>query len=183
MSEDIHSDNDSDNDNKDFDDYRDSELVGKLEKSSKRATLDDEKTEYPDDDDDDDDDDYDIIETNDYTEEEFEIIHTNHKDKITDNTLNIYKKEYIIPVDERTTSNKINLFEYSRLITTRCSMISQGSIPLVNINNIDSEEEIAILEIKSRKIPLLIKRYVGLMDGTVLIEIWDPKEMTLPTNI
>lgn len=166
------SDEDVDNDNKDFDDYTDPSLVQKLKKvDDKDENMKDmDYTDESDDDinDEDNDNDNDMVynEENDITRPEFIV------------------KHHIIPNNKRTTSAVISHYEYCELITKRAAMISLGHSPMVNIKNIDNEEDIAKLEIKTRTIPLILKREVGIdQDGRILIELWDPKQMSLPQNI
>lgn len=165
------SEEDVDNDNKDFDDYPDSVLVQKLEKvDAKNKNTESDDIDYIDESEDDED----IL-------EEIEPYVEPDEGKIQPEFI---VNERIIPVNERTTTGRVSAFEYSSLITTRATMISLGNTPLVNVKNLDNEEDIAKLELISRKIPLLIKRHVGKSPkGEILIEIWDPKTMTLPTNM
>ncbi len=166
---DIESSDDIDNDNKDFDDYVEEDVVKRLVKADAK-NKDFKEIDYTDESDDDDEDE-DIMDN-------FEIIEDDIDELIE--KLKLIDTEYIIPADERRTKEKISEYELPKLIMVRASMLSLGSVPLVDVNDLDNDEDIATLELKQRKIPLLIKRIVGITpEGKKLIEIWDPKEMTI----
>ncbi len=167
----VESDEDIDDDNKDFDDYTDPSLVQKLKKVDDKDNTKD--MDYMDESDDDDID-IDI-------DDNIDIMYNEEADITLPEFIN---KHYTIPNNKRTTSATISDYEYCELITKRAAMISLGHPPLVNIKNIDNEEDIAKLEIKTRTIPLILKREVGIdSDGRILVELWDPKQMALPMNI
>ncbi len=169
INSDIESDEDIDEDNKDHEDYTDPKIVEQLERADAKKSEDTE-IDYADPDESDDDLDMDNI------PEEVGVI----EEDVSKSTI----IEYIIPVDKRTTKDKITEYEYARLLMVRAKMISDGSMPLVNAEDLDNDEDIAKSELLHRKIPLLLKRIVGTsLDGKILIEIWDPKQMTLPANI
>lgn len=166
---DIESNDDVDNDNKDFDDYVKEDVVKRLEKDDEK-NKDPKEIDYADESDDDDEDE-DIMDN-------FDIIDEDNKELIEKSKL--IDTEYIIPANDRRTKEKISEYELPKLIMVRASMLSLGSVPLVDANDLDNDEDIATLELKCRVIPLLIKRIVGITpEGKKLVEIWDPKEMTI----
>uniref|UniRef100_A0A6C0JCF8 Uncharacterized protein n=1 Tax=viral metagenome TaxID=1070528 RepID=A0A6C0JCF8_9ZZZZ len=66
---------------------------------------------------------------------------------------------------KRQTSHFLTKFERAKLLGTRAEMLASGSPALVNVPSyITSAYDIALLEFKEKKIPLIIKR--ALPDGT-----------------
>ena len=97
----------------------------------------------------------------------------NPKEIITETEKNIY----IIPANKRKTSQVITDFEYTRILSERAQEIQNGSPIFVNIGDKYMDEiEIAKLEIRLKKCPLMIKR----MYNETIAELWEVNEMDIP---
>jgi len=168
------SDIESDDDNKDYEDFTSPLLLDKLEKKDLKhdklkETDHDSDTDVYDDSDDDDEIIFDDIDE----EDEFEFTEKISSEFIT--------TKYRIPDKDRTTSHRLTNFEYTRLLEDRVSMIQLQSSSMVNNENLSYAEEIARKEIYERKIPFKLIREVGIdKQNRILYEEWDPKEMILP---
>ena len=82
-----------------------------------------------------------------------------------------YSKYY---TTQKVTSPILTKFERAKLLGVRAEMISAGNSPMVVVpKNIDNAYEIALLELKEKKIPLIIRRY--LPNGTT--EDWRIEEL------
>ena len=89
-------------------------------------------------------------------------------------TLNIITKHEIISKDQtydgyyrsvKQTKPFLTKYERTKLIGVRAQMIANGALTLVNVpKNVTDTLTIAELELKEKKIPLLIRRYMP--DGT-----------------
>ena len=94
------------------------------------------------------------------------------------------RKIIIIPDEERVTTNVLQRAEAARLISIRAKQISEYSTNyLVNPQKgqLYDPQEIAKRELFERRIPLLLRRHVGRTpDGDIIVEQWNPREMTLP---
>jgi len=75
----------------------------------------------------------------------------------------------------RITSKYLNKYERVKVIGVRAQQISLGALPLVDIGTLTDPIEIAILELKEKKLPFFIKRY--LPDGS--FEQWSMSELLL----
>ncbi len=83
---------------------------------------------------------------------------------------------YIMPKNERRTSEIISEYEYARVVGERAQQLQNGAQPLVKIDDLMTEIEIAKLEIKLRMCPLRIRR----MYNKKLGEEWSVNEMEIP---
>jgi|AntRauTorckE6833_2_1112554.scaffolds.fasta_scaffold00330_15 DNA-directed RNA polymerase subunit K/omega len=90
------------------------------------------------------------ISENDYESEE----ESDEEDVIVKDQLNR------IPDNERTTYNRLTKYEKTRILTVRMEQLAQGSPAMVEVNKDMTIKDIAIMELKLRKIPLIIRRKV-----------------------
>ena len=100
-------------------------------------------------------------------------------------TVNKTKSKYIVSVEEsytkyytneKLTSPILTKFERAKLLGIRAEMISAGIPPLVVVpRGVDNAYEIALLELKEKKIPLIIRR--RLPNGSV--EDWRIEELII----
>jgi DNA-directed RNA polymerase subunit K/omega len=144
---------------------------------------DDEEEEEDEDEDEDDAEDADSEE-----EEEEEVI-----DKYTRNVLDNYKKMGIRIVEpenlnlreivttmvkpiNRTTSERLSLFEYARVLGERARHIDNGAMPYIDTVNMSSSEEIAYNEIIQKRLPMAVLRRMG----SGMVELWEVKDMIIP---
>ena len=98
------------------------------------------------------------------------------------------KKTIYITGNDRVTSDHICQYEYTNLIGVRATQISKNNIVYLDeYPNLTDPIEIATLELKMRKSPILIHRKVDeYIEGDTLYTVyekWDPNEMRIPTNI
>ena len=90
---------------------------------------------------------------------------------------NTHKTVFVVPDDERITSNIIQLYEITAVISERASQIENGSPVFIDIKNLTNPKDIAKAEFKQRKSPFILERHVG--DS---VEHWKVREMTFPTE-
>lgn len=85
------------------------------------------------------------------------------------------KKNVMVPKEERITTKKITKYELVRILGTRAKQISLGA--QVMVKGIENQEplDIALLELKHKMIPYIIKR--NLPDGSY--ELWKVSELEL----
>lgn len=86
----------------------------------------------------------------DYESEEYE---SDEEDIIVKDQLNR------IPDNQRTTYNRLTKYEKTRILTVRIEQLAIGSPPMIDPKNMNIRE-IALEELKQRKIPLIIRRKV-----------------------
>jgi DNA-directed RNA polymerase subunit K/omega len=102
-------------------------------------------------------------------------------EELFDMSADAEKADNITNEDDRITSDFICLEELTNLISTRVAHIEGGSggwsTPLVNVERYDTPKDIAIRELKQKKLPLKLIRHVGNM-----IEIFDPNQMAYDIN-
>lgn len=84
---------------------------------------------------------------------------------------------FIIPANERMTSEKLSEYEIAELINIRAVNISKGGPIYTNIDGISDPIEMAKKELIDRKCPLYIKREVGYNKNGIFVEKWSPNEM------
>lgn len=61
---------------------------------------------------------------------------------------------------EKTTIPYLTKYEKTILIGSRAQQLNKGAIPMVQVNNLKKTVDIAEKELKERKIPLLVRRYL-----------------------
>lgn len=92
----------------------------------------------------------------------------------TDNDL--HKEDIIVPREYRITSEIMSLAEYTRVISERAKQIENGSPIFIDVKNIHDPILIAEKEIKQKKSPMIINRYLT----RHIKEEWEVNEMNLP---
>lgn len=65
-----------------------------------------------------------------------------------------------VPSNERTTTSYITKYERARVLGTRALQISLGAPVLVELGGLSDPLEIAAAELKAKKIPIIIRRYL-----------------------
>jgi DNA-directed RNA polymerase subunit K/omega len=88
----------------------------------------------------------------------------------------LIKVRRVVAPADRTTSERMSLFEVSRVLGDRARHIDNKARPNVDTTNCTSSLEIAYMELMQKRIPFSIIRKVG--QGWV--EVWRCKEMTIP---
>ncbi len=76
---------------------------------------------------------------------------------------------------QRVTSIYLNKYERTKVLGTRALQISLGASPLVDIGDLTDAYDIALLELKQKKCPFVIRRY--LPDNTY--EDWKVSELQI----
>lgn len=84
---------------------------------------------------------------------------------------------YIVPPNQRITSEKLSDYEIAELINIRATNISKGGRIFTDISGLTDPIEMAKKELIDRKCPLYIKRQLGYVDDILYIEKWSPNEM------
>jgi DNA-directed RNA polymerase subunit K/omega len=85
----------------------------------------------------------------------------------------------IVSPDRRTTSEYMTIYEYSMVVGTRATHISEGSILYTDPQGLFDPRDIAKKEINENKCPLSITRKVS----PSMIEVWEVNEMIKPSNL
>lgn len=81
--------------------------------------------------------------------------------------------EYMIPLEDRITSQYMSNYEFVKLIGIRATQISQGSRVFCKVDNLTDPLKIAERELYDNKCPLSIKRYIK----SGVYEIWTAQEL------
>lgn len=66
--------------------------------------------------------------------------------------------EKMVSANKRRTIPNLTRFERARIIGKRAMQISKGAPPLVEVGNLENPVDIALKELKERKIPYIIRR-------------------------
>jgi len=82
----------------------------------------------------------------------------------------------IVPADQRITSEYMTLYEYSMIIGTRATHISEGSVLYTDPQGLFDPRDIAKKEMDENKCPLSVKRQVS----ATMMEVWEVNEMIKP---
>ena len=90
----------------------------------------------------------------------------------------IFKEDIIVPNEFRQSSEIMTQAEYIRVVSERSKQIENGSRYFIELTNETEPNEIAINEIKQKKCPLSIVRYVA--NNKTIKEIWNVNEMIIP---
>jgi len=124
------------------------------------------------------------VDESDTEQKEYQILESNQPEELLKQRIpssKFIEYQFRVPDEERKTSNYLSLFEATQLLSIRISMIQKQSPSMVSNDDLSYAHEIARKELFERKIPLKIKRLVGIDDKKrILYEEWDPKKMTLP---
>lgn len=97
-------------------------------------------------------------------------------DTIDTKTSSAYFKElYVVPDNQRVTSEIMSIYEFSEVIGIRTTQISEGNTVFTDVKNITDHREMALKELFDRKCPLKIRRKIGNR-----VEIWSCNEMSVP---
>ena len=167
------SDNESDSDDSD-DDMVDEE---------------DDKVKMKDSDDDDSDDDSDIevesenedLDTDLYisdTLNDVDMKKTHEKHILLKNTTSSNIR--IVKDEEKITKNIVSNYELTKIISERANSIENGAIPLVKVDISMTPQEIAYLELKSKRCPYLLYRDITFGRKERIQEEWDVNQMIIP---
>lgn len=113
-------------------------------------------------------------ELDDNDEEDTELIKKNFEIETEDVGNDIV---YIVPANQRITSEKLSDYEIAELINVRATNISKGGKIFTNIEGLYDPIEMAKKELLDRKCPLYIKRNIGYVDNILYVEKWSPNEM------
>ncbi len=108
------------------------------------------------------------------------------KDECSNFIVQKAKHIIIVPSESRTTSDYVNLFEYTELTGIRAAQIEKFNNPFVDITGLRDPIAIAKREFNERKCPLLIRRFINTKttDGVDwdYYEDWDPNVMIHPNQ-
>lgn len=85
----------------------------------------------------------------------------------------LIKEEKIVPKNERITSDRMTIFEYCEVISVRAREIINYFLVFTNVDEETNPIDMAKKEIRDKKCPLSIKRYLS--NGKV--EIWEVNEL------
>ena len=96
-----------------------------------------------------------------------------------------HRIEYIVPDDNRITSDYIQLHEMTEAIGIRASQIEHGSPVLFDISEYDLYSYpviLAKLEFYERKSPLILMRVISETPEFVRVELWKVRDMKFQMN-
>lgn len=84
----------------------------------------------------------------------------------------------VVPENEKITSSNMNLYEYTKALGIRISMIEMGSPICIDYKGLTSAQEIAKKELMMRKSPLILTRVINEINGIRYVEKYKVSEMT-----
>lgn len=118
--------------------------------------------------------------TNEEENEDLEIVGENNSSKIEEieaDDIEDFRQTYdkMVSAVQRRTIPFLTRFEKARIIGKRAMQISKGAPPLVEVGNLENPVDIALKELKERKIPYIIRR--SLPNG--IIEDWRVDELRI----
>ena len=85
----------------------------------------------------------------------------------------------VVKPEKRITSTIMSKAEYVKVLGIRATHIDHGAPVYTDITDITDTKEMAIKEIKEKKCPLSIRRFIT----NDICEIWSVNEMTLPIGV
>jgi DNA-directed RNA polymerase I, II, and III subunit RPABC2 len=88
----------------------------------------------------------------------------------------LHKEDVVIAPEKRTTSEIMSQAEYARVVSERAKQIENGSPIFISLKNDHNPIKIAEKEIKQKKCPLKITRYLT----KNIKEEWLVNEMVIP---
>jgi len=91
----------------------------------------------------------------------------------------IHKEDVVVPIEDRITSEIMTHAEYTRVISERAKQIENGSNIFITLKNEHDPIKIAEKEIKQKRCPLKIIRYLT----KNIKEEWSVNEMIIPFGI
>ncbi len=91
----------------------------------------------------------------------------------------LHKEDKVVPPEERITSEIMTHAEYTRVVGERAKQIENGSTIFIVLKNDHDPIRIAEKEIKQKKCPLKITRYLT----QNIKEEWNVNEMVIPFGI
>ena len=135
------------------------------------------------------DEEYDIIEP----EEEIQDMDPPDEDSSSDEELNqessillniedvnVFRKNYESLKKNYKTSNYLNKYEITNILSTRSSQIEKGSTPLIsNYEIYRNPYDIAFQELKEKKIPFILKRIISNSNNKTEFEYWKLEDLNL----
>lgn len=127
-----------------------------------------------------------LVEKDDFNEEQF-FNNDSHNNFIEKNNIhalddkiyinnNQHKIDIVVPDEYRITSEIMTLAEYTRVISERAKQIEDNAPIFIDIENETNPIKIAEKEIKQKKSPMKIRRYLT----ANILEIWKVNCMVIP---
>jgi len=92
-------------------------------------------------------------------------------------TINISDKENYIFNVARVSSDHMSKFELSAILSNRVGQISKNGIHFSELKEEHDPYVLAVNEIKLKRCPLIIIRYIGIIDGKKMYEKWSANEL------
>jgi hypothetical protein len=94
-------------------------------------------------------------------------------------TINVSDKENYTFNVSRITSDHISKFELSAVLSTRVGQIAKNNIHFSDLKDEPDPYVLAVTEIKLKRCPLIIIRYIGVIDGKKMYEKWSVNELVI----
>jgi hypothetical protein len=94
---------------------------------------------------------------------------------------NKHQRVFVVPLGERVTDNRLQKAEAAAVLAIRAAQIAKHATHFAKGVTSHDPAEIAYQELYQRRCPLTLRRKTGVLpDGTLVIEKWSAREMTLP---
>ncbi|KAL7673806.1 hypothetical protein ACOME3_000086 [Neoechinorhynchus agilis] len=106
--------------------------------------------------------------------DDFEVVPAKQRKVCLDELREQFKTRKI-PKDQRTTMARLTKYERARLLGARALQISMSCPIMIDLDGETSPLEIAKRELKERKLPMIVRRYMP--DGSY--EDWLPSELDI----
>ena len=94
------------------------------------------------------------------SDEEYSIIEDNINNNIED--YNVFNKNYELLKKKNITNIFLNKYEITKILSKRSEQLESGCIPLIeNYEKYNNVYDIALEELKHKKIPFILKRFIN----------------------
>jgi DNA-directed RNA polymerase I, II, and III subunit RPABC2 len=94
--------------------------------------------------------------------------------------LPLESKINIVPSELRVTDACMTSFEYCAVVSIRATHIANSGPIFIECGDLSDPTEIAKLEIKNKRCPLLIMRTMMFSGNQSVVELWKVNEMAIP---
>jgi hypothetical protein len=113
------------------------------------------------------------------SDDEFEIDETPIKIDPLPKLANTSITLYIVPDNERMTSDRLCASEIAAVVGMRAQQTAEDGKAFIDTAGFNNPISIAFSELRQRKNPFIIERCVGTKNGMKMVERWKINEMTL----
>jgi len=121
-------------------------------------------------------------EIEDYRDVDGREVHFSNKSLQVDMNDKHHCNIYILPEDQRTTSQIMTLEEMTEAVGIRVTEIENGSPIFTDVEGFTCPIQMARKELFDGKSPLKLERIMKMRGSTKIVEMWNVNEMTLPIS-